>query len=127
MLRDCSSISNKFALVLIQETPPDGEQFANVVKHVLEREEFWNNWKNEGCPPFDKPKINACVPIIRKPRKKPVGEDILEGLSSGFGFQVKIGQTNLTFDMEPHGFDELSKGFAFGQQAMVRSRWGQPN
>ena len=62
-----------------QETPPDGEQFANVVKHVLGREEFWNNWKNEGCPPFDKQKINASVPIIRKPRKKPVGEDILEG------------------------------------------------
>ena len=62
-----------------QETPPDGEQFADVVKHVLGREEFWNNWKNEGCPPFDKPKTNATVPIIRKPRKKPVGEDVLEG------------------------------------------------
>jgi len=83
---------------LLKETPPDGEQFADVVKHVLGREEFWNNWKNEGCPPFDKPKTNATVPIIRKPRKKPVGEDVLEGDGT-----IKMGAAELTrlWNLEP--------------------------
>ncbi|CAL8076734.1 unnamed protein product [Calicophoron daubneyi] len=26
--------------------------FASVVERILEREEFWNRWKNEGCPSF---------------------------------------------------------------------------
>ena len=30
----------------------------NVVnfQHVLQREEHWNNWKNEGCPSFERVK-----------------------------------------------------------------------
>lgn len=35
---------------LIKETPPNGAQFAESVKHLLKREEQWNTWKNEGCP-----------------------------------------------------------------------------
>ena len=41
---------------LIKETPPNGEQFAKSVKHILQREEQWISWKNEGCPSF-KPKL----------------------------------------------------------------------
>ena len=25
-------------------------------QHVLQREEHWNNWKNEGCPSFERVK-----------------------------------------------------------------------
>lgn len=39
---------------LIKETPPDGEKFAKTVDHILEREEHWNSWKNDGCPDFEK-------------------------------------------------------------------------
>jgi len=39
---------------LIKETPPDGEKFAKTVEHILEREEHWNSWKNEGCPDFER-------------------------------------------------------------------------
>ena len=35
---------------LLEETPPDGKEFAKSVKHILRREEHWNKWKNEGCP-----------------------------------------------------------------------------
>lgn len=35
---------------LLEETPPDGEKFAKIVKHILMREEHWNTWKNDGCP-----------------------------------------------------------------------------
>ncbi|XP_075225575.1 THO complex 1-like protein Hpr1 isoform X2 [Lycorma delicatula] len=34
---------------LLEETPPDGVKFAETVKNILQREEYWNNWKNEGC------------------------------------------------------------------------------
>ncbi|XP_015588644.1 THO complex subunit 1 [Cephus cinctus] len=40
---------------LLSETPPDGPTFAETVKNILKREEHWNAWKNEGCPPFKKP------------------------------------------------------------------------
>lgn len=34
----------------MKETPPDGETFAKIVKNILNREELWNSWKNDGCP-----------------------------------------------------------------------------
>ncbi|VDP16333.1 unnamed protein product [Soboliphyme baturini] len=40
--------------VLLSQTHPDGKHFAEVVKHILEREELWNEWKNNGCPDFTK-------------------------------------------------------------------------
>ena len=40
---------------LLAETPANSAKFAESVKHVLTREELWNNWKNEGCPEFKKP------------------------------------------------------------------------
>lgn len=39
---------------LIKETPPNGEEFAKYVRHVLVREEFWIMWKNDGCPSYEK-------------------------------------------------------------------------
>jgi THO complex subunit 1 transcription elongation factor len=27
-------------------------QFATSVEHLLKREEQWNKWKNDGCPPL---------------------------------------------------------------------------
>ena len=35
---------------LLEETPPNGRDFCKSVTHILEREEHWNKWKNEGCP-----------------------------------------------------------------------------
>lgn len=37
-------------LSLLGETPPDGKQFSSAVEHLMNREEAWNGWKNEGCP-----------------------------------------------------------------------------
>lgn len=44
---------------LIRETPPDGEKFAKTVEHMLEREEFWNRWKNDGCPDFERKAVET--------------------------------------------------------------------
>lgn len=35
---------------LLEATPPDGKEFAAIVKNVLSREELWNIWKNDSCP-----------------------------------------------------------------------------
>lgn len=40
---------------LLSETPPDGVRFSKTIQHILQREEHWNNWKNEGCREFQKP------------------------------------------------------------------------
>ena len=45
---------------LLEETPPDGGQFADYITHALKREEYWIKWKNEGCPSYEK--IPAPVP-----------------------------------------------------------------
>lgn len=40
---------------LLHETPPNGAKFAATVRHMLEREDMWNNWKNDGCKEFRRP------------------------------------------------------------------------
>ncbi|XP_011494195.1 PREDICTED: THO complex subunit 1 [Ceratosolen solmsi marchali] len=65
---------------LLTETPPDGSVFAESVKHILKREEFWNAWKNEGCPAFKKPAVEPISETneTRKPKrlKRRIGDMI---------------------------------------------------
>lgn len=49
---------------LLEETPPNGKAFAQTVRHMLKREELWNNWKNEGCK-GKKEKWNIFINIHR--------------------------------------------------------------
>jgi THO complex subunit 1 len=41
----------------LEETPPQGPQFAAYMRHILKREESWVAWKNEGCPSYEKPSL----------------------------------------------------------------------
>ena len=48
---------SKFSLFLsrlLEETPPNGPDFASSVRALLRREQQWNAWKNEGCPKFNR-------------------------------------------------------------------------
>lgn len=56
---------------LLAETPPDGAIFAETVKNILKREEHWNAWKNEGCPPFKRPALDdaGADEESRKPKR----------------------------------------------------------
>lgn len=56
---------------LLEETPPAGKRFCASVRHILQREELWNNWKNDGCKEFKKPEIVEVVSPTKK--KTPVG------------------------------------------------------
>ncbi|GFU58681.1 THO complex subunit 1 [Nephila pilipes] len=58
---------------LLEETPPNGEAFAHDVEKILLREEYWNAWKNEGCPDF-KP-LSDKAEVEKKLKKRP-GDDL---------------------------------------------------
>ncbi|GFY55636.1 THO complex subunit 1 [Trichonephila inaurata madagascariensis] len=58
---------------LLEETPPNGETFAQDVEKILQREEYWNAWKNEGCPDF-KP-LSDKAEIEKRIKKRP-GDDL---------------------------------------------------
>ncbi|GBM63311.1 THO complex subunit 1 [Araneus ventricosus] len=65
--------TSKSIYKLLEETPPNGETFAHDVQKILQREEYWNAWKNEGCPDF-KP-LSDRAEVEKKLKKRPI-EDI---------------------------------------------------
>ncbi|KAG4080645.1 hypothetical protein HA402_013175 [Bradysia odoriphaga] len=54
---------------LLEETPPCGKKFAKTVRHMLQREELWNTWKNDGCKEFKRPDVSIDE-SIKPPAKK---------------------------------------------------------
>ncbi|XP_074843452.1 THO complex subunit 1 isoform X2 [Carettochelys insculpta] len=68
--------TTKLVYQLLSENPPDGERFSKMVEHILNTEENWNTWKNEGCPSFVKERPSDSKPT-RLVRKRPAPEDFL--------------------------------------------------
>uniref|UniRef100_A0A8B9S498 THO complex subunit 1 n=1 Tax=Apteryx owenii TaxID=8824 RepID=A0A8B9S498_APTOW len=68
--------TTKAVYQLLSENPPDGERFSKMVEHILNTEENWNSWKNEGCPSFVKERPPDSKPM-RPVRKRPAPEDFL--------------------------------------------------
>ncbi|XP_008213699.1 THO complex subunit 1 isoform X1 [Nasonia vitripennis] len=73
--------------LLLTETPPDGAAFAEAVKHILKREEYWNSWKNEGCPAFKRPAPEPMTEAdeARKPKRlrRKIGDLIRDAQAVG--------------------------------------------
>ena len=42
---------------LLEETPPQGAEFTDYVRHILMREKHWVAWKNDGCLSYEKPPL----------------------------------------------------------------------
>ncbi|KOC62348.1 THO complex subunit 1 [Habropoda laboriosa] len=82
---------------LLTETPPDGPTFAETVKNILKREEHWNAWKNEGCPPFKKPaqESDADMEELKKPKRprRRIGDVIRDAQAVG---KYHMGNPELT-------------------------------
>jgi len=107
--------STKLVYDLIGETPPNGKGFGQSVKHILEREEQWNRWKNDGCPslkPKDEPakdeqaaagKRLIAKGSIRK-RKRKLGDQIKEAHAAK---KFLMGNANLTklWNLCPNNLD----------------------
>ncbi|KAF7645086.1 hypothetical protein LDENG_00210430 [Lucifuga dentata] len=68
--------TTKLVYQLLREIPPDGDKFATMVEHILNTEENWNAWKNEGCPSFVKERTVDEKPK-RPTRKRQAPEDFL--------------------------------------------------
>ncbi|ALC46111.1 Hpr1, partial [Drosophila busckii] len=83
---------------LLEETPPSGRRFARTVQHMLQREEMWNNWKNDGCKEFKKPEQLDAIedeakPTPAKRAKRPLGDCLREAARNG---KFYLGNDNLT-------------------------------
>ncbi|XP_033116489.1 THO complex subunit 1-like [Anneissia japonica] len=88
--------STEVVYMLLRETPPNGEEFAKTVEHILTREEHWNDWKNKGCPTFvlERPKDGEeAAPVRSRSRKRSIREEMLgEGTSK----RLDMGSPELT-------------------------------
>ncbi|XP_016151584.1 PREDICTED: THO complex subunit 1 [Ficedula albicollis] len=92
--------TTKAVYQLLSENPPDGERFSKMVEHILNTEENWNSWKNEGCPSFVKershPEFQLGPPDakpMRPVRKRPAPEDFL---GKGSSKKILMGNEELT-------------------------------
>lgn len=60
---------------LLEETPPDGPDFAKYIKQVLGREESWIMWKNDGCPSYEKSPLKESE-MNPFPSAKHLGDEV---------------------------------------------------
>ncbi|GLD50970.1 THO complex subunit 1 isoform X2 [Lates japonicus] len=84
--------TTKLVYQLLKEIPPDGDKFATMVEHILNTEENWNAWKNEGCPSFVKERTVDDKPK-RPTRKRQAPEDFL---GKGPDRKIFMGNDELT-------------------------------
>ncbi|XP_004635874.1 THO complex subunit 1 [Octodon degus] len=84
--------TTKSVYQLLSENPPDGERFSKMVEHILNTEENWNSWKNEGCPSFVKERTSDSKPT-RVVRKRTAPEDFL---GKGPNKKILMGNEELT-------------------------------
>lgn len=80
---------------LLSETPPNGKEFVDTIKHILKREEMWNSWKNDSCKEIQRPDGNQAKPAEEAParKRKMLGETIAEATKAG---KFDLGNSELT-------------------------------
>ncbi|XP_077126442.1 THO complex subunit 1 [Ranitomeya variabilis] len=84
--------TTKLVHQLLGEIPPAGDKFSKMVEHILNTEENWNSWKNEGCPSFVKERQPDSKPL-KMARKRPAPEDFL---GKGSSKKILMGNEELT-------------------------------
>ncbi|XP_061695576.1 THO complex subunit 1 [Syngnathoides biaculeatus] len=84
--------TTKLVYQLLREIPPDGDKFATMVERILNTEENWIAWKNEGCPSFVKERAADDKPK-RPARKRAAPEDFL---GKGPDRKIFMGNDELT-------------------------------
>ncbi|XP_053570941.1 THO complex subunit 1 [Bombina bombina] len=84
--------TTKLVHQLLSETPSAGDKFSKMVEHILNTEENWNSWKNEGCPSFvkDRPFDSKQAKVARK---RPAPEEFL---GKGLNKKNLMGNEELT-------------------------------
>ncbi|XP_054153243.1 THO complex subunit 1-like [Oppia nitens] len=84
---------------LIEETPPHGPEVRKSIEKILKREEFWNNWKNDGCPELkpiteNESEMKKTETSIKQTytRKRKLGDELKEAESQN---RILIGNQEL--------------------------------
>ena len=65
---------------LLNETPPNGAEFAVYIRQVLAREKCWIAWKNDGCPSYEK---EPAPPSEERPALKHLGDPASKKIDIG--------------------------------------------
>eukprot|EP00102_Acyrthosiphon_pisum_P027035 XP_016664245.1 PREDICTED: THO complex subunit 1-like [Acyrthosiphon pisum] len=93
---------------LINNTPPDGVRFSEVVKNILQREEQWNKWKNDGCPEVIKRLPTSDQSDMAAPKRRNLG-DVIKNMTANN--KVFLGDPDLTklWNLKPDNL-EACKG-----------------
>lgn len=78
---------------LLKETPPNGKEFVETIKHILKREEMWNSWKNDSCREIQRPVGNQPRTTEAPPKRKMLGEIIADATKAG---KFDLGNAELT-------------------------------
>jgi THO complex subunit 1 len=80
---------------LLSETPPNGKEFVDTIKHILKREEMWNSWKNDSCKEIQRPDGNQPKTTEEKPvkKRKMLGDIIADATKAG---KFDLGNGELT-------------------------------
>ena len=76
---------------LLEETPPQGTEFAAYVRYILKQEQNWVAWKNDGCPSYEKPPLATA-----EQNSYPVVEHLGDVHAKSSKHRHNLGNTELT-------------------------------
>ncbi|KAL3284462.1 hypothetical protein HHI36_018623 [Cryptolaemus montrouzieri] len=95
---------------LLRETPPDGERFAEIVANILSREEYWNAWKNDGCPEFKKQSV-LTEPLEKSQNKssRPLLGDLIKQANKDNKYYMGSNELTKLWNLCPNNL-EACKG-----------------
>lgn len=80
-------------LDLISQTPPRGKEMMKAVTQILQREESWSNWKNDGCPEIKPDEVSTKLTDKSKVNEEGIGAELLAAERAG---KFSLGNKELT-------------------------------
>lgn len=84
---------------LLNEIPPNGKQFSKSIKHILKREELWNNWKNDGCKEITRPEGHDKK--VPEPKKRKLAGDLIKEATKNGKFDLGNGELSRLWNLCP--------------------------
>jgi THO complex subunit 1 len=84
---------------LLNETPPNGKAFANSIRHILKREELWNNWKNEGCKEITRP--DGYDKSMPEPKRRKMAGDLIRDATNAGKFDLGNNELSRLWNLCP--------------------------
>ena len=87
---------------LLRETPPNGKEFVETIKHILKREEMWNSWKNDSCKEIRRPDGNQPKPVdATQPKKRKMLGDVIAEATKAGKFDLGNGELTRLWNLCP--------------------------